>query len=683
MDEYLPPVVTRLRADLSDLLTGLAQARVAMLGWAAGVRDDIASTLRDAGRDWGLSFADSFDEATQEHLQKFDRDVDQNFIPRAAQQFAKAGANSGGTFGTSFMAVAKPLLIGLLITTLPLLTTAVAAAISLGIGFGFIGLGAFLLREQPRLITAATQLKDVTAAVFKDAAMPMLEPMIKALGILKAGMREIGPEFKPIFEEIGGALPNLATGIVGMLREMMPGLKELAPVIGSLITSLALVLPDIGKGLGDLFKSLAESGPAMIVFIQHFGSEFGHLLTIIGKVIVFFGDIFLFLWKIKTMSEEGGWSTPWDAWATGLSKAWDWIKKVAGAAGDWLSGVGGQISATGDTISSKVQGAVERVSGFFGRLLDRVQALPGQIGAKLAALPGQLGDAALKGFDSMLYWTAFGVTRVMQFFALLPDRVRNEAGRLWLLLVDEWVKGVNRSIAFLQTFPIQVLAFFIQLRDGIRNWAAGVVLDLIAWAQSTHEKIVSFVVNMVHEVVAWLDALPGRALKALVAFVTGIKDFFSGAHNWLVQAGRDVVEGLVRGIKASIDAAVDMIRRGMEKIKQGAKDALGIRSPSTVFAAEVGEPIVDGVVVGLERRRSRLQAALGALVSPVTLGTSTAATAALAGQGAALATAGAGSGGGGAVPLYATINVDGQRMIEALVPAAQRRKDRTGTTGLS
>ena len=583
MDEYLPPVVTRLRADLSDLLTGLAQARVAMVAWALGVRDDVQSILRDAGRDWGRAFSESFDGSTEQHLRKFDRDIDQNFIPRAAQQFAKAGVSSGGTFGTSFMAVAKPLLIGLLITALPALTTMVAAAISLGIGFGFVGLGAFLLREQEGLITAATQLRDVTSAVFKDAAMPMLEPMIKALGILKAGMAEIGPEFKPIFAEIGASLPNLATGVVGMLREMMPGLKELAPVVGSLISALAAVLPDIGKGLGDLFKSLAESGPAMIAFSQVFGTEFGHLLTIIGKVIVFFGDIFLFLNKIKTMSEEGGWSTPWEAWAT-----------------------------------------------FFTKIGNVVQELPGRIMGFLETLPARLGDLASRGMDAMLYWIGFGVAKVLEFFALLPERVRTEAGRMWLFLQEEWVQGVERSLAFLRSFPSRAIAFLVELRDRIRSLA-------------------------------------------------------SEAPGWLYEAGKNVVEGLIKGIRASIDAAVDAIRRGMEKIKQGAKDALGIRSPSSVFYAEVGDPIasgaVNGVIDGLTRRRDRLRAALGALTSPVTLGTG---TAALAGQGAALATIGAGGGGGGGqVPLHATINIDGQRVIEALVPAAQRRKDRTGTTGLS
>lgn len=677
MDEYLPPVVTRLRADLSDLMTGLAQSRVAVMAWAAGIRDDVEDVLRNAGRQWSLAFSDSFDESTQEHLRTFERDIDQNFLPRAASSLARAGAESGMEFGTTFMAVARPLLIGLLITTLPLLTTMVGAAVSLGIGVAFIGLGAYLLREQPALIAAATSLRDTMSSVFKEAAMPMLGPLLAALGILERGVKELGPSFKEVFAGIAPGIPDLATGVVGMFREMMPGLKELAPVIGQLLSALGSVMPSIGEGLGDFFRSLAESGPAMVEMIINLGTNFGKLLTILGAIIKFFADIYLWLKNLRDMSVAGGWSTPWDAWATGLEKAWNWIKRVAGAIGDWFSGLISDVEGTGASLGSKLQGMVDRVAAFIDRLVERVKALPGQIMNFLEALPGRLGDLALRAFDGLMYWSGFAVVRILQFFDTLPERLTAIVFRAWNFVVERFRWGVSTAVAIARELPGQIWGFFQDM--GTRTVAAVDALwaNLQAWAQRTYDGMVQWAVSTVNDVDAWFRALPERIANSVDTLITRIKQFFAGAGDWLWDAGRNLIQGLVSGIMNAVDAAVAAIRRAMDRIRQGARDALGISSPSRVFA-ELGRNTMEGYEQGVQSRSESVRNTLRALVTPQ----ATPALAALAAGTGASAQRPAGAEGSTGMAHF-TLNIDGQRFIEAVIPAAQRRKNRTGTTGLS
>lgn len=675
MNEYLPPVVTQLRADLSDLMTGLVTARAAVIAWATGVRDDVNAILSGAGREWGDSFGESFDQATKEHLRRFDRDLDQNFVPRAAANMARAGARSGAEFGTSFMAVAKPLLITLLIAALPALTTMVGAAISLGIGAGFVGLGAFLLREQPALIAAATTLRDTLSSVFKEAATPMLGPMVRALEILTAGAKELGPAFKEIFAGIAPGIPDLATGIVGMFREMMPGLKELAPVIGQLLSALGGILPDVGKGLGDLFSSLAESGPAMIALVTEYGKEFGHLLSILGDVIKFFADIFLWLKDLRDMAQAGGWDTPWEAWATGLEKAWNWIKKVAGAIGDWFSGLLSDAEGVGTSIGDTVKGWVDKAGDFIQGLLDRIQNLPGQIVDGLAKIPGLVGDLAMKAFDGLMYWSGYAVASVIRFFDTLPERLGILATRTWNFVKERFQWGVTTAIEIVRNLPGQIWNFFQDM--GTKSLAAAEALwnGLVAWGERVYQGMVAWVSNTADSVVAWFEALPERIGNAVETVISSIKKFFSNAGEWLLEAGKDLVRGLVSGIMAAVDAAVEAIRRAMDRIRRGAKDALGISSPSKVFA-ELGRNTMEGYEQGVNDGSDSARDA-------VRRGTAPPPAPALAAL--AMGAAGRGPGGSaeGTTMVHATINIDGQRAIEALVPAAQRRKQRTGQTGLS
>ncbi|MDX3024076.1 phage tail tape measure protein [Streptomyces acidiscabies] len=81
-------------------------------------------------------------------------------------------------------------------------------------------------------------------------------------------------------------------------------------------------------------------------------------------------------------------------------------------------------------------------------------------------------------------------------------------------------------------------------------------------------------------------------------------------------AGIDAANGLIKGLKAkqaAIDAQMLAIARSMSA---SIKKALGIRSPSRLFADEVGQYIPPGVVAGMARTTPQLDTALRTLVQP-------------------------------------------------------------------
>jgi hypothetical protein len=68
----------------------------------------------------------------------------------------------------------------------------------------------------------------------------------------------------------------------------------------------------------------------------------------------------------------------------------------------------------------------------------------------------------------------------------------------------------------------------------------------------------------------------------------------------MVQAGRDIVDGLVRGLTQATATALQGVRDLGNGIMSTFKDALGIRSPSRVFMG-YGEMVAEGLALGIRR----------------------------------------------------------------------------------
>jgi hypothetical protein len=135
-------------------------------------------------------------------------------------------------------------------------------------------------------------------------------------------------------------------------------------------------------------------------------------------------------------------------------------------------------------------------------------------------------------------------------------------------------------------------------------------------------------------VIAALLAVPATIALAVAAFTAfwqmvgeagakaalGIRDAITGALDWvrsidLMQIGRDILQGMANGISASAGVVRDAVSNAVNGAIRSAKEALGIASPSKVFA-NFGELTGEGYTEGVEDSSGDAQAALTALVQP-------------------------------------------------------------------
>lgn len=188
--------------------------------------------------------------------------------------------------------------------------------------------------------------------------------------------------------------------------------------------------------------------------------------------------------------------------------------------------------------------------------------------------------------------------------------------------------------------------------------------------------------------------LVGDAFEA----VKGIfRDFGTGALRLLYQAGKDVIQGLINGIKdmgGAIGGAIGDVASGAVNM---AKHFLGIGSPSKVFH-EIGMNLGRGLANGIDASAGLAMSASARLASasipavafnPFTGGANAAGGGGVIGglSGGSSSAAGAANNGTGSAassqqPMVVQLVLDGQIIAENTLTVLQRRSQRGHVLGL-
>nr|UWI38748.1 MAG: hypothetical protein [Bacteriophage sp.] len=140
------------------------------------------------------------------------------------------------------------------------------------------------------------------------------------------------------------------------------------------------------------------------------------------------------------------------------------------------------------------------------------------------------------------------------------------------------------------------------------NTVAGVISSVMGTISAAWNGVWNTVKGLVGNAWNGITSTVSSGVNNVLNTVKGIggkiKGAFNGAGNWLLDAGRNIIMGLVNGIKNAIGAAVNAAKSAASNVVNAAKSALGIHSPSRVFRDEVGKMIPAGLGKGVEANMS-------------------------------------------------------------------------------
>lgn len=363
-----------------------------------------------------------------------------------------------------------------------------------------------------------------------------------------------------------------------------------------------------------------------------------------------------------------------DAASNCINSAVTWFSELPEKIGTWLTGVVNRIvtwgaemlSSAGEAASNVISGVVDffselpnkiaywlgyaigtvikwgvelytwvttEIPNIIQNVVDFFAQLPGKIWTWLVETVNKAVQWGINLKNTADTWVTNTINSVVNFFSTLP-------GKVWTWLVEtvnrvvQWgINLKNEAETWVTNTINSVVNFFSQLPGRVWTWLVDTVNKVTQWGANLLSTASTAASNTVNKVVEWFSQLPGKvwtwlqntitkviqfgadmaskATSAAQGFVTNIVNGLSGLPGQMVTIGSNIVTGIWNGISSGWSWLVDKVKSLANSLFEGAKDALGINSPSRVFAREVGRWIPPGIGVGIDDAMPDLENQMG------------------------------------------------------------------------
>lgn len=464
-------------------------------------------------------------------------------------------------------------------------------------------LGQFFLDNSKQIKDGVSQLGGALGQLIKDAGPAFL-------GLINAFTTLVG-----YFSKVIDWYSKLSPGTQDLILKIIAIGAAIGPVvlvIGSLMGAFAGIAAGIAAVLtpvGLVIAAIVAVGAAIAAVIVWW-TKFGGAQSAVGQAIKSFWnglydnvigpivDGFKALWQgvldafNQIKGAIGSNTGAWKSWGGFLKRIFDFVKAYvqawATALGTYFKGflnvLGYIVRAIGSLISGIIKifkGLTDFLAGVFtgdwSRALNGLKEIWDGIWdavyGTLANLSKALGNLVLT-----IYHT------IIDFFKKLYDELVGHS------IVPDMVKGI--------------ISWFNKLTAPIRS-VFSIISGIVRGFASAVSAFVKFVADGVKSSISWWMSLPGK-----------IKSALSGAASWLYNTGKNIVHGLVNGVKSMAgylkDAILNLIPGPVRSI---VSNALGIASPSKVFR-EYGRNVVQGFVLGISGEQRNLYNSLSSFSDP-------------------------------------------------------------------
>lgn len=315
----------------------------------------------------------------------------------------------------------------------------------------------------------------------------------------------------------------------------------------------------------------------------------------------------------------------WQAAQDAISGAWDAITSTVQGAidsvtstleGAW-SAIGSAIAAAWDGFTSTIQGALDGIQSAISTVWNQI---PEDIRTDLELIATTLLERGAAWVDNITTTGANMIAAVGTWLATLVDDITTWATSTFLapiqgLVTSATTEATNVGTGMLNSFTTK----FGAMVDAVTTWATstfispitGLVTTATSAALSVGSGMLTSIQGKLTEIVTAMDTWALNVVSA----ITGLVGTATSAAS---SVGQAIVNGIISGIRAIGDNIGSVLSGIVRGALQEAKNALGISSPSKVFDVEVGQPIVHGILRGLDSMSAPLSQALGGLVQTPT-----------------------------------------------------------------
>ncbi|MFE3461375.1 hypothetical protein ACFXKD_27845 [Nocardiopsis aegyptia] len=490
---------------------------------ADGALPSFLAGLREIG-EVGLPYLEDAGSALETLAQRFDTWASQvsasgeatQWIEDALDTFSQLGdiaTNVGGIISSVFGAAGD----GGILDTIETLTGALNEFFAsaegqdalAGVFEGLASIGSALSPVITALASGIGELAPVVgriAEAFGPLLTTAIEGLVPALIALEPGITAIIDGLGQGIDALveSGALEMLGTA----LSEIMVALAPLLPVIGELAALLVGVLAEaliaLAPGLTELVMALVEG---LGPILPELAASFTELIEALAPLIPPLIEALLPVFEIlpELLQMIAAQTSQWATMIAELQPVLEFVIEILG----WLIGI----------LADIIIWVLDVVTAFW-KFGDQAEEVGTRIGEAIGAM----------------------VRRVVDFFTNLRDRGAELIGGLR-----------DRVVGAVTSLRDRALDRARKLRDGLVDFVTGARDRAVELAQG----LADGVTDRIDSAVDTVRDLPKR-----------VRDFFSGARDWLTNAGKNVVYGLIEGINDAVSGLWDR----MGDIAQGVRD---------------------------------------------------------------------------------------------------------------
>lgn len=392
----------------------------------------------------------------------------------------------------------------------------------------------------------------------------------------------------PVFTKLLAIIPALqegfgaiAQGLVGMTDGFVSALTSAKG-----LDQIKTMFRNIGDALGQAGPGIRDFTAAMLTLSTEFSKKLPGMAQSFNN---WASKVLTWVDKITTVDASG--TSQFDRAMKGLGET---LSKLGSTAGDlfikgldWISkpeNTDKVIKFINDLklaidglwpILDKTFTRIEKLANTVAPLINAAGALANLTGQDKTGSNYKPPEGSDGGSTGQKAWDGFknGFLQAMDP-AWLGSKISE------LFSVVPWGDITSGAVTFFSDMGSRILSVFSGAWDGI-----------VQGFYQVNASIADAGSQIMAEVGSW----PGK-----------IQSFFSDAINWLVDAGRNIVQGLINGISGMIDSAVAKAKELAGAVKNAVTGFLGIHSPSTVMA-DIGGFIGDGLINGMKAKQGEIE----------------------------------------------------------------------------
>lgn len=446
--------------------------------------------------------------------------------------------------------------------------------------------------ELERLLSDAEKFSAAQGKV-RDFSVDSYSDIVEAIHIVQDEMGITGTTAEEAATTIEGSV-NMAKAawdnwLAGLGNEDadMEGLTD--QLVQSVVIAGKNIIPRVGQIMTTLGQTVADYAPGVGLYLRN------ALISVLPEAVQgpmrdAFAGVDKVVGKLESVFNDN-------------------LKPAADAADSVFSAISSGVKTFGDAVNDLVLPAIDQLSPAFNDFFGAIQTaqpllefIANIIGVGLAAAI----STAIKLFAAITEVVAFVITGFAQLYEDISGFV---TGVVQFFTVD-LPNAINTLVQWFAQLPGNIAAFLSMVITSVVAWVANMAANAVnagsrfisgiaGFLSALPGNVASWLAGVISTVIGWVSQFASNATSAATQFASNLINGLASIPGQVTSIGSNIIQGLVNGVTGAAGKLIDAVKGAVGDAIEGAKNLLGIHSPSRVFR-EIGQYTMQGAALGVD-----------------------------------------------------------------------------------